>query len=85
MVAGDATADMSPPSSPRLRQTTFGATLDFIEALCDASSGLTSFAPVCPCLLHLNQLACTFAGNVVKSSFGSGCQAESCASTYTAV
>ncbi len=37
---------MSPPSSPRLRQTTFGATLDFIEALCDASSGLTSFAPV---------------------------------------
>ncbi len=40
-------ADLSPPSSPRLRQTTFGATLDFIEALCDASSGLTSFAPVC--------------------------------------
>ncbi len=38
--------DASPPSSPRLRQTTFGATLDFIEALCDASSGLTSFAPV---------------------------------------
>ncbi len=33
----------SPPSSPRLRQTTFGATLDFIEALCDASSRLTSF------------------------------------------
>jgi hypothetical protein len=36
----------SPPSSPRLRQTTFGATLDFIEALCDASSRLTSFPPV---------------------------------------
>ncbi|KAK9814469.1 hypothetical protein WJX72_006450 [[Myrmecia] bisecta] len=35
---------MSPPSSPRLRQTTFGATLDFIEALCDASAGLTAFA-----------------------------------------
>ncbi|KAK9837506.1 hypothetical protein WJX81_007387 [Elliptochloris bilobata] len=38
-------AELSPPSSPRLRQTTFGATLDFIEALCDASSGLTAFAP----------------------------------------
>ena len=38
--------DVSPPSSPRLRQTTFGATLDFIEALCDASSGLTTFSPV---------------------------------------
>ena len=36
----------SPPSSPRLRQSTFGATLDFIEALCDASSRLTSFPPV---------------------------------------
>lgn len=35
---------MSPPSSPRLRHSTFGATLDFIEALCDASSGLTAFA-----------------------------------------
>ncbi|KAK9865441.1 hypothetical protein WJX84_000186 [Apatococcus fuscideae] len=34
----------SPPSSPRLRQTTFGATLDFIEALCDASANLTAFA-----------------------------------------
>ncbi len=44
----------SPPSSPRLRQSTFGATLDFIEALCDASSRLTSFPPVrvhpCPTL-----------------------------------
>lgn len=40
----DALSD--PPSSPRLRQSTFGATLDFIEALCDASSGLTAFAPV---------------------------------------
>jgi len=37
---------MSPPSSPRLRHSTFGATLDFIEALCDASSGLTAFAAV---------------------------------------
>lgn len=37
---------MSPPSSPRLRHSTFGATLDFIEALCDASSGLTAFATV---------------------------------------
>ena len=42
----DAEMDASQPSSPRLRQTTFGATLDFIEALCDASSGLTAFAPV---------------------------------------
>ncbi|CAD7700802.1 unnamed protein product [Ostreobium quekettii] len=33
-----------PPSSPRLRQTTFGATLDFIDALCDASSGLVHIA-----------------------------------------
>lgn len=37
---------VSPPSSPRLRHSTFGATLDFIEALCDASSGLTAFAAV---------------------------------------
>jgi len=28
------------PSSPGLRQTTFGATLDFVDALCDASSHL---------------------------------------------
>ena len=47
IVVSDGEADGgSPPSSPRLRQTTFGATLDFIEALCDASSGLTAFAPV---------------------------------------
>ena len=46
VTAGDAGARDSPPSSPRLRQTTFGATLDFIEALCDASSRLTSFPPV---------------------------------------
>ncbi|GAB4820846.1 hypothetical protein N2152v2_007892 [Parachlorella kessleri] len=35
----------SPPNSPRRRQTTFGATLDFIDALCTASSGLTAFQP----------------------------------------
>lgn len=35
---------LSPPSSPRQRYHTFGATLDFIEALCLASSGLTAFA-----------------------------------------
>ena len=46
VTAGDAGTRDSPPSSPRLRQTTFGATLDFIEALCDASSRLTSFPPV---------------------------------------
>ena len=46
VTAGDAGGRDSPPSSPRLRQTTFGATLDFIEALCDASSRLTSFPPV---------------------------------------
>jgi hypothetical protein len=36
------------PMSPttRLRRDTFGATLDFIEALCDASSSLASFAQV---------------------------------------
>lgn len=34
----------SPPSSPRQRQTTFGATLDFVEALSSASRPLTSFA-----------------------------------------
>lgn len=33
-----------PLSSPRLRQTTFGSTLDFIDALCDASSGLMHIA-----------------------------------------
>lgn len=30
----------------RLRRDTFGATLDFIEALCDASSSLTSISQV---------------------------------------
>ena len=35
----------SPSSSPRKRETTFGATLDFVEALCAASSGLTVFQP----------------------------------------
>ncbi|KAK2076370.1 hypothetical protein QBZ16_000895 [Prototheca wickerhamii] len=34
---------LSPPNSPHRRQTTFGATLDFIDALCTASSGLTAF------------------------------------------
>lgn len=29
-----------PPSSPQLRKTTFGATLDFVDALCNASSSL---------------------------------------------
>jgi hypothetical protein len=33
----------SPPNSPRRRQTTFGATLDFVETLCQASSSLTAF------------------------------------------
>lgn len=32
------------PSSPKRRETTFGATLDFVEALCSASSYLTSFS-----------------------------------------
>eukprot|EP00887_Chlorella_sp_A99_P002805 scaffold6.g2805.t1 len=32
----------SPPSSPRRRETTFGATLDFLEALCAASNGLNA-------------------------------------------
>lgn len=38
----------SGPMSPstRLRRDTFGATLDFIEALCDASSSLASFSQV---------------------------------------
>ncbi|KAL4457452.1 hypothetical protein ABPG75_012317 [Micractinium tetrahymenae] len=36
---------LSPPSSPRRRQTTFGATLDFVETLCQASSSLTAFQP----------------------------------------
>lgn len=38
-VAASETEDWA-PSSPGLRQTTFGATLDFIDALCDASSHL---------------------------------------------
>lgn len=33
----------SPPNSPRRRQTTFGATLDFVETLCQASASLTAF------------------------------------------
>ena len=36
--------EISPPSSPKRRETTFGATLDFVEALCSASSSLISFA-----------------------------------------
>jgi phosphatidylinositol 4-kinase len=36
--------EISPPSSPKRRETTFGATLDFVEALCSASSSLVSFA-----------------------------------------
>ena len=39
---------MSP--STRLRRDTFGATLDFIEALCDASSSLASFSQVWICV-----------------------------------
>ncbi|KAL4540940.1 hypothetical protein Ndes2526B_g05495 [Nannochloris sp. 'desiccata'] len=35
----------SPPNSPRRRETTFGATLDFVDALCTASSNLTVFQP----------------------------------------
>ena len=38
-----AAALLSPPNSPRRRQTTFGATLDFVETLCQASSSLTAF------------------------------------------
>ncbi|KAL6768298.1 PIK3 [Auxenochlorella protothecoides x Auxenochlorella symbiontica] len=41
----DPASALSPPNSPRRRQTTFGATLDFIDALCTASSGLTAFPP----------------------------------------
>jgi hypothetical protein len=43
---------LSPPNSPRRRQTTFGATLDFVETLCQASSSLTAFQrapPRCSC------------------------------------
>lgn len=37
---------LSQSSSPRRRrETTFGATLDFVEALCMASSNLTAFSP----------------------------------------
>lgn len=40
------TSPRSQPSSPRRRrETTCGATLDFIEALCTASSNLTAFEP----------------------------------------
>lgn len=39
----------SPPNSPRRRQTTFGATLDFVETLCQASSSLTAFPRACCC------------------------------------
>lgn len=53
---------MSPPSSPRLRHSTFGATLDFIEALCDASSGLTAFAAVSiPIYAAVDMVACSSA------------------------
>ncbi|GMH36264.1 hypothetical protein BSKO_04132 [Bryopsis sp. KO-2023] len=49
-----------PPSSPRLRQTTFGATLDLIDALCNASSGLVHFPQemrkkaLCRALMDIN-------------------------------
>lgn len=38
---------MPPPSSPQLRKTTFGATLDFVDALCNASSSLVHVPQVC--------------------------------------
>ncbi len=38
----DSSALIEAPSSPKRRETTFGATLDFVEALCSASSVLTS-------------------------------------------
>ena len=42
--AGQAAGQVfSPPNSPRRRQTTFGATLDFVETLCQASASLTAF------------------------------------------
>jgi hypothetical protein len=54
-----ASPPFSPPNSPRRRQTTFGATLDFIEALCTASSGLTAFPrELLLCMLRLLLCAC---------------------------
>lgn len=41
----DGDEPMSSPNSPRRRETTFGATLDFVDALCTASSNLTVFQP----------------------------------------
>jgi len=38
---------LSPPNSPRRRQTTFGATLDLVETLCQASANLTAFPRGC--------------------------------------
>ena len=38
----DSSSLIEAPSSPKRRETTFGATLDFVEALCSASSVLTS-------------------------------------------
>ena len=48
ILSDDEGVGMSRPMSPttRLRRDTFGATLDFIEALCDASSSLASFTQV---------------------------------------
>lgn len=62
---------LSPPNSPRRRQTTFGATLDFVETLCQASSSLTAFQRECAAAGCGRALAAPRAGEqaVASSSF----------------
>jgi len=42
---GESGGAHSPPASPRLREATYGATLDLVEALTDAASALAGFSP----------------------------------------
>lgn len=53
---------MERPASPttRLRRDTYGATLDFIEALCEASTNLTCYPQVCAggCNLRMPDHVC---------------------------
>lgn len=64
------TEPLPPPSSPRLRKTTFGATLDFVDALCNASSSLVHIPQVCLCpgLIILHLYAIEFFDTTMKPS-----------------
>lgn len=82
-VAAAASQLLSPPSSPRRRQTTFGATLDFVETLCQASSSLTAFQRECR---HLRAccgcVCCSAAVQLYCPGNRCGCFAAATSHTY---